>query len=113
MCVKIYKKEKNEKGIYTCESFNHPCHNRCCGGTHNTNGCSKLSKNTSDNAAQKNISALANTTNLAIADHGPMSGWEIGENGSGEAAIDFTNKYMIPYLKVSKIVNATHRRMCL
>jgi prepilin-type N-terminal cleavage/methylation domain-containing protein len=51
---------------------------------------------------KKVYSALSNTTNLAIADEGPISGWEIGENGTGEAAVDFANRYLIPYLKVSK-----------
>ncbi len=51
---------------------------------------------------KKTYSALANTTNLAIADHGPVTEWEVGEDGTGQAAIDFANTYMIPYLKVSK-----------
>jgi prepilin-type N-terminal cleavage/methylation domain-containing protein len=51
---------------------------------------------------KKTYSALANTTNLAIANYGPITGWEIGENHSGQAAIDFANKYLIPYLKVAK-----------
>lgn len=51
---------------------------------------------------KKKYSALANTTNLAVAEHGPVEGWEIGENASGQAAVDFANKYLIPYLKVSK-----------
>ncbi len=51
---------------------------------------------------KKAYSALANTTNLAIADNGPVSGWEVGQNASGQAAIDFSNKYLIPYLKVAK-----------
>ncbi len=51
---------------------------------------------------KKVYSALANTTNLAIADHGPMEGWEFGEHHSPQAAEDFVNTYLIPYLKVSK-----------
>ncbi len=51
---------------------------------------------------KKVYSALANTTNLAIADNGPVTEWEIGEDSAGQAAVDFANRYLIPYLKVSK-----------
>ncbi len=51
---------------------------------------------------KKVYSALSNTTNLAIANEGPTSGWEVGENATGQAAIDFANRYLIPYLKVQK-----------
>ncbi len=51
---------------------------------------------------KKVYSALANTTNLAIANEGPVSDWEVGQNMTGQAAIDFSNRYLIPYLKVSK-----------
>ncbi len=51
---------------------------------------------------KKTYAALANTTNLAIADEGPVSGWEIGTSYSGQAAIDFANRYLIPYLKVAR-----------
>ncbi len=51
---------------------------------------------------KKTYSALANTTNLAIAEYGPITGWEVGENGPGQAGVDFANKYLIPYLKVLK-----------
>ncbi len=51
---------------------------------------------------KKVYSSIANTTNLAIADEGPVLGWQVGENFTGQAAVDFTNKYLIPYLKVSK-----------
>ncbi len=51
---------------------------------------------------KKVYSALANTTNLAIAEHGPIEGWEVGKMGSGAAAQKFADTYMIPYLKVSK-----------
>ncbi len=50
---------------------------------------------------KKTYSALANTTNLAIAEHGPIEGWEINEGGDGGAK-NFADKYVIPYLKVSK-----------
>jgi prepilin-type N-terminal cleavage/methylation domain-containing protein len=51
---------------------------------------------------KKVYSALSNTTNLAIAEHGPIEGWEIAENTTGEDAVNFVNAYMTPYLKVSK-----------
>ncbi len=51
---------------------------------------------------KKTYSTLANTTNLAMADHGPIAVWNIGESSSSQASVDFVNTYMIPYLKVSK-----------
>jgi prepilin-type N-terminal cleavage/methylation domain-containing protein len=51
---------------------------------------------------KKVFSALSNTTNLAIAEHGPITGWKVGENATAQAAVDFANTYLIPYLKVSK-----------
>jgi prepilin-type N-terminal cleavage/methylation domain-containing protein len=51
---------------------------------------------------KKVYSALANTTNLAIADYGPITQWEIGEMSNSEDAEKFANMYLIPYLKVSK-----------
>ncbi len=54
---------------------------------------------------KKVYSALSNTTNLAIADNGPIAGWEVKNNdegGIGQGSIDFANRYLIPYLKVSK-----------
>jgi prepilin-type N-terminal cleavage/methylation domain-containing protein len=49
---------------------------------------------------KKVYSALANTTNLAIADEGPVEGWVIDSGTDGSKA--FAEKYLIPYLKVSK-----------
>ncbi len=51
---------------------------------------------------KKTYSALANTTNLAIADNGPVTGWEIEHYNVPGASLNFANKYLIPYLKVSK-----------
>ncbi len=51
---------------------------------------------------KKVYSSIANTTNLAIAEHGPVTGWEVGTDFTGQAAVDFANTYLIPYLKVSK-----------
>ncbi len=47
---------------------------------------------------KKAYSALANTTNLAIAEHGPVITWNLENNKSKE----FADTYLIPYLKVSK-----------
>ncbi len=54
---------------------------------------------------KKTYAALANTTNLAIAEEGPISEWDAQKynaGGMGQGSIDFANKYIIPYLKVSK-----------
>ncbi|MBE7706548.1 MAG: type II secretion system protein [Cyanobacteria bacterium SIG30] len=53
-------------------------------------------------ALKKTFSAIANTTNLAINEHGPISGWEIGKDNNGKDSEDFANKYLIPYLRVAK-----------
>ncbi len=53
---------------------------------------------------KKAYSAFANATNLAVAEHGPIRGWEIkdyNDGGTGKGSIDFANKYLVPYLKVS------------
>jgi prepilin-type N-terminal cleavage/methylation domain-containing protein len=47
---------------------------------------------------KKTYSTLANTTNLAIADYGPVTGWDIEDKQS----VKFADKYLIPYLKVAK-----------
>ncbi len=47
---------------------------------------------------KKVYNALANTTSLTIANEGPVSGWEVEENGSAQ----FANRYLLPYLKVAK-----------
>ncbi len=52
---------------------------------------------------KKAYSALANTTNLAIADNGPIVTWKLGPNSNlPQSSIDFADTYLIPYLKVSK-----------
>jgi prepilin-type N-terminal cleavage/methylation domain-containing protein len=48
---------------------------------------------------KKAYSALANTTNLAIADYGPVTGWEVGQQ-NGDGALNFSNTYLVPYLKI-------------
>ncbi len=51
---------------------------------------------------KKAFSALSNTTNLAIAEYGPITNWDVGIGISSQNSIDFANKYLIPYLKVAK-----------
>lgn len=60
---------------------------------------------------KKAYSALANTTNLAIAEHGPIIGWDVGDY-SGSGSVDFTDKYLIPYLKVSKNCKDSTTGLC-
>ncbi len=50
---------------------------------------------------KKTYSALANTTNLAIAEHGPVEGWTLPE-GTKNNSVKFANTYLVPYLKVAK-----------
>ncbi len=49
---------------------------------------------------KKTYSALANTTSLAIANEGPVTTWDV--EGAGSGAVAFTNRYLVPYLKVAK-----------
>jgi prepilin-type N-terminal cleavage/methylation domain-containing protein len=52
---------------------------------------------------KKTYSALANTTNLAMAEYGPIETWKLGPNSNwSQSSIDFANTYVIPYLKVLK-----------
>jgi len=54
-------------------------------------------------ALKKAYSTLASTTNLAIKDHGPISSWDIIEgDATVEKSKDFVDKYIIPYLRISK-----------
>ncbi len=54
---------------------------------------------------KKAYSTLTNTTNLAIAEYGPIGTWEVqnyNEGGTGKGSVNFTDKYLIPYLRLSK-----------
>ncbi len=51
---------------------------------------------------KKTYSALSNTTNLAIADNGPIQGWELTDGATPQGSLDFAQKYLLPYLKISK-----------
>ncbi|MBR6163785.1 hypothetical protein IKQ26_07855 [bacterium] len=51
---------------------------------------------------KKSYSTIAQTTQKAIADNGPIETWEIGEDYSGQAAKDFFEKYLKPYLSISR-----------
>jgi type II secretory pathway pseudopilin PulG len=62
---------------------------------------------------KKVYSALSNTTNLAILDYGPIETWEMDEGNTDTSAINFANKYLVPYLKVSKNCENKHDGDCL
>jgi hypothetical protein len=68
---------------------------------------------------KKNYSAISNTTNLAIADNGPITGWNLYHNtdsvpGSSEKPSEnFANTYLVPYLKVSKNCGVTSNGDCI
>ncbi len=51
---------------------------------------------------KKAYSVLSNTTNLAIADNGPIKNWDVG-NQNRDASNAFVKTYLAPYLKVAKI----------
>lgn len=51
---------------------------------------------------KKAYSTLANAANLAISAEGPMETWELGANSDPQAAEDFADTYLIPYLSVAK-----------
>ncbi len=54
---------------------------------------------------KKAYSTIANTTNLAVAEYGPVETWEMkdaNEGGTGAGSVYFAQRYLIPYLKVSK-----------
>ncbi len=54
---------------------------------------------------KKAYSTISNTTNLAIAEYGPVKTWDMktaNEGSSGQGSIYFAQRYLIPYLKVSK-----------
>jgi len=53
-------------------------------------------------ALKKAYTTLANTTNLAIKDYGPISGWDIDKNNNLASSQAFVDKYLIPYLRISK-----------
>ena len=48
----------------------------------------------------------------AIADNGPMNTWELGQNGTGEGSVDFANKYILPYLQISKNCETSNTGDC-
>lgn len=61
---------------------------------------------------KKAYSALAQTTQKAIADYGPVETWEIGEEGNGNDAVAFANKYIIPYLNIMKNCQTENSGSC-
>ncbi|MBE7706181.1 MAG: type II secretion system protein [Cyanobacteria bacterium SIG30] len=61
-------------------------------------------------ALKKTYSALANTTNLAISEHGAIETWEVATRLEG--AVNFVDKYMIPYLKIQKKCGIDRAGIC-
>lgn len=67
---------------------------------------------------KKVYSALSNTTNLAIAEYGPISGWDVYShdvtvpNTSMRGSEHFAKTYLMPYLKVSKICGYSVTDIC-
>ena len=51
---------------------------------------------------KKAYSVLSQATQKSISDNGPMSTWTNCVHTSGEDAVLFANKYIIPYLSISK-----------
>ncbi|MBE7706062.1 MAG: type II secretion system protein [Cyanobacteria bacterium SIG30] len=61
---------------------------------------------------KKAYSMLASTSNLAIKDYGPVSGWNIPEGYGIDLSVDFAEKYIIPYLRVSKTCGTSNEGDC-
>ncbi len=61
---------------------------------------------------KKVYSALANTTNLAIANEGPIKTWEIKDVAGEIRYADFANTYLIPYLQVAKVCGFSTSEDC-
>ncbi|MBE7707002.1 MAG: type II secretion system protein [Cyanobacteria bacterium SIG30] len=63
-------------------------------------------------ALKKTYTTLASITNLAIKDHGPISGWEIGKDNTGEDSLDYAKRYIIPYLRIAKDCGLSNEGEC-
>ncbi len=61
---------------------------------------------------KKTYAALANTTNLAIAEEGPIDGWNVKNYTESNAPKDFADRYLKPFLKISKDCGATETGDC-
>ncbi len=67
---------------------------------------------------KKTYSALANTTNLAIGDYGPVEGWKVYHYSavvpetSVKGSEHFAKTYLMPYLKVSKDCGFSTAEIC-
>jgi len=61
---------------------------------------------------KKAFTTIANTTNLAIADNGPISTWDVGAAASGADVERFVNKYLIPYLRITKNCGVSKNKGC-
>lgn len=62
---------------------------------------------------KKAYSTIAQTTNRAIADNGPVQGWEIiGGSNTFKGAMDTTERYLIPYLNILKKCETYNQTDC-
>jgi prepilin-type N-terminal cleavage/methylation domain-containing protein len=61
---------------------------------------------------KKTYAALANTTNLAIAEEGPIDGWDVKNYTESNAPKDFADKYLKPFLKILKDCGTTETGDC-
>jgi len=63
---------------------------------------SKYQKEQTVTKLKKAYSTLAQTTNRAIADYGPMLNWEIGPGNTDDNSTKFVKKYITPYMNILK-----------
>ncbi len=62
---------------------------------------------------KKTYSTLAQTTNRAIADNGPVASWEIiGASNTFKGAMDTTERYLTPYLSTLKKCESYNETDC-
>ncbi len=60
----------------------------------------------------KTFSVLSQTGYRAISDHGNVSGWEIKAGKNRNAAKNFADTYLLPYLKVAKKCENNNSKEC-
>jgi len=61
---------------------------------------------------KKVVSTLQNTTNLAISEHGPIKTWTIEKEATHANSKAFAEKYLLPYLRVSKMCGEKRTDEC-
>ena len=63
---------------------------------------SKYQKKQVVSQLKKEYTTLAQAVQLSTIDNGEITSWRLGENQTGEAAAEFMNTYLVPYMKVAK-----------